>query len=415
MISRIEALNYRCLQYVRQEIELFQILIGPNGSGKSAFLDVVRFIGQLVSEGLDEAISERTANLNDLIWKHVQNRFEIAVEMKIPGNLRIRLEHPEHNTCRYEVAIGIDPDSSENAILAEKATLLTQEKQNNEDYGLFPRYLMPPNTIITPARLKGAKTIINKVKGGNDNFYDETGKGWDHAFKLGSRKSSLANLPEDESRFPVSTWLKHTLSEGIESLILNSVVMRKPSPPGQPKIFQADGSNLPWVIEDLRKRNISRYEQWLSHVRTSLPDIQKIQTVERPEDRHRYLQILYSNGLKIPSWAVSDGTLRLLALTLIAYLEESGRIWLIEEPENGIHPRAVETIYQSLSSAYDNQILCASHSPVILSPAKPENILCFAQNDIGATDIVNGKLHPNVKDWKRFADLGTLFATGVLG
>jgi hypothetical protein len=281
---------------------------------------------------------------------------------------------------------------------------------------LFPRASQAPETILTPAPPKGAKTIVNKVPGGNDNFYDETGKGrWAPAFRFGPRKSALANLPEDESKFPVSTWLKRVLSEGIESLVLNSVLMRKASPPGQPRGFRSDGSNLPWAIEDLRRKNHKKFEQWIAHLRTAIPDIKTITTVERPEDKHRYLQVVSDVGLHAPSWTVSDGTLRLLALTLVAYLEPPGRVYLIEEPENGIHPRAVETVFQSVSSAYDVQILCATHSPVILSLTEPAQILCFARTAEGATDVVRGTEHPNVKDWRRDIDLGTLFATGVLG
>jgi predicted ATPase len=111
----------------------------------------------------------------------------------------------------------------------------------------------------------------------------------------------------------------------------------------------------------------------------------------------------------------SDGTLRLLALTLPAYLDDLKGIYLIEEPENGIHPRAVETMYQSLSSVYQSQILMASHSPVVLSSAKPADVLCFAKNSEGATDIVPGDKHPKLRDWHGEVNFGTLFASGVLG
>jgi hypothetical protein len=33
--------------------------------------------------------------------------------------------------------------------------------------------------------------------------------------------------------------------------------------------------------------------------------------------------IRYKNGIEVPSWALSDGTLRLLALTLLAYVPDS--------------------------------------------------------------------------------------------
>lgn len=35
MIRLIEALNFRCLRYIRQPLRDFQILIGPNASGKT--------------------------------------------------------------------------------------------------------------------------------------------------------------------------------------------------------------------------------------------------------------------------------------------------------------------------------------------------------------------------------------------
>jgi predicted ATPase len=104
-----------------------------------------------------------------------------------------------------------------------------------------------------------------------------------------------------------------------------------------------------------------------------------------------------------------------MALTLPAYLPDFKGIYLVEEPENGIHPTAVETMFQSVSSVYDAQMLLATHSPVILSIAKPEEVLCFAKNEEGATDIVSGNEHPALRDWKRETDLGTLFAAGVLG
>ena len=112
---------------------------------------------------------------------------------------------------------------------------------------------------------------------------------------------------------------------------------------------------------------------------------------------------------------VSDGTLRLLALTLLAYLPGIEGVFLIEEPENGIHPRAVETVFQSLSSVYGAQVLLATHSPVVLSIARPEQVLCFAKTADGATDLVRGSEHPRLKEWKGETDLGTLFASGVLG
>ena len=112
---------------------------------------------------------------------------------------------------------------------------------------------------------------------------------------------------------------------------------------------------------------------------------------------------------------IEFGTLRLLALTLPAYLPDFRGVYLVEEPENGVHPVAVENLFQSLSYVYDAQLLLATHSPVVLSVAKADTVLCFAKTADGATDIVLGSEHPALASWRAETNLGSLFAAGVLG
>lgn len=189
--------------------------------------------------------------------------------------------------------------------------------------------------------------------------------------------------------------------------------MRRPCPPTRQEGFLTDGSNLPYVVARLPDEHRAR---WLAHVREALPDIEEIATAERAEDRHRYLSIRYRNGHEAPSWLVSDGTLRMLALTLLAYTREvKNGVFLIEEPENGIHPRAVETVFRALSGVYDAQALVATHSPVVLGMAQLEDVLCFARTSEGVTDVVAGSEHPRLHNWRGALDLATLFGSGVLG
>lgn len=420
MITLIEAKNFRCLRYVCQPLGDFHVLVGPNASGKTTFLDVVAFLGRLVSEGLDAAVLERTQNFQDLLWGRTGQTFELAIEARIPEERRALLANREFDVIRYEVSIGLTEETAEMAILAEKALLKAETRVSlPPQQNLFPMPPEPPTTLITGKNARGTRTVLNKVPGGNDNFYSEAyherGKGWAPSFKLGPRKSALGNLPADESKFPVSTWLRSLLTEGVQPFVLNSLLIRRASPPGQVRGFKPDGSNLPWVIETLKIHAPENLAGWIRHVQTALPEIENIRTVERPEDRHRYLVIEYHGGLAVPSWMASDGTLRLLALTLPAYLPGFSGVYLIEEPENGIHPRAVETVFQSLSSVYEAQILVATHSPVILSMVEAEKVLCFAKTPEGATDIVSGDRHPALGEWKGETNLGTLFAAGVLG
>lgn len=421
MITLIEASNYRCLRYISQPIHSFHILVGPNGSGKTTFIDVISFLSHLVSNGLDFALESRTKNFNDLTWKRNAEQFELALEATIPENLQ-RLFNKENNpydTIRYEVAIGHDKNTKQVGILEERIFLKIAKTIEFTQKTFFPTMPESIPSLITRKGTRNSLTIVNKVNKGNDyfrtEFYKEKKSSWQYAFRLGLQKSALGNLPDDETQFPATTWLRNLLTEGVQSFVLNSLLIRKASPPGQVKGFQPDGSNLPWVIDDLHKRNPEKFREWVLHIQTAIPDISDIWTIEREDDRSRYLMLKYNNGVEIPSWVVSDGTLRLLALTLPAYLTGIKGIYLIEEPENGIHPRAVETVIQSLSSVYEAQILLATHSPVILGISKIEDVLCFAKTLDGSTDIVSGDQHPALREWKGGTNLGELFAAGVLG
>lgn len=418
MFSLIEARSFRSLRYVSQTLGPFHVLVGPNASGKTTFLDVIAFLHDLVSEGLDRAIDNRASDLLDLCWAGQHDQFELVIEATIPPDRVAMLPDKSLRIIRYEVTIGRDAESNANSILYEIGALRPSVSDAPVTRSLFPAARLPPSTLRRPKE-KGTRRVFSKSPGQFDNFYPETsaeaGTGkWVPAFRLGPRKSTLANLPEDESRFPVATWFKELLRTGVQQFILNSQLIRRASPPGQARTFKPDGSNLPWVIHTIEKNGAERLVQWVNHVRTALPDIKSIRTIERPEDKHRYLEIEYEQGFKVPSWMVSDGTLRLLALTLPAYLPDFSGVFLVEEPENGIHPRAVETLFQSLSSVYGAQILLATHSPVMLSMVETDKVLCFSKID-GATDIVRGDEHPHLREWRGEENLGVLFAGGVLG
>ena len=414
MITLVEALNYRCLRYIRRPLRPFHVLVGPNASGKSTFLDVVGFLSDLLSEGLDAAVSKRTPGPQELLFRGRGDKLELAVEARIPDELCRLSARPELDTARYRVVAGFGETDDCFDLKAETLTLKKAEAYEPRQLELFPAAPTPPPDSLT-ARGKGDKAVVNKVPGGNDNFYRETGKGWAPSFKLGPRKSALGNLPADEESFPVAAWFREYLTAGVQRFALNSLAIKRPSPPSRVSGFLPDGSNLPWVVARMKKGNPRRYREWIAHLQTALPDLKDISVFERPEDKHCYMIYKYESGLEVPSWLVSDGTLRLTALTLPTYLPDLRGIYLIEEPENGIHPKDAATAYDSLCSMYEAQVLLATHSPVVLNAAKAEEVLCFAKDDDGATDIVPGSEHPMLQEWQRRTDLGTLFASGVLG
>lgn len=428
MIARIEALNYRCLRYVAQELSPFQVLVGPNGSGKSTFFDVVALLSDFLANGLDDAIllgpdpsrpRGRSSRVDELFFQGHGDRFELAIELEIPARLRRDSKNGGYERARYEVAFGQGADSQALTVVAETFWLATKDPgRRDPGASLFPEGPLPPKTLLKAPEGKhaprGWRRVVNKIAAsGNDNFQAET-SGWNMPFKSGPRRAALANLPEDPDRFPVAVWARELLLRGLQRIALNVEALRRPCSPSLPTRFAPDGSNLPRVASALQSEQPQRFKNWVAHVQTILPDLERIDTVSSEVDKSLYFRLSQGGAHQVPSWLLSDGTLRMLVLTILPYLGTQDNVYLIEEPENGVHPQAIEAIYDALCGVYDNQVLLASHSPLVLGRTEPRDLLCFTRSARGEAVVVRGDAHPRLRHWRGEVDLATLYAAGVL-
>jgi predicted ATPase len=307
--------------------------------------------------------------------------FALTVQVDIPPELQAR---KDECAIRYQVRIRLDTEHETLQVAEETAWLPRQNLK------------------------------IVERKGGRVQFHGEaTGELIVERDQYGNY-SSLNSIPMDDS-FPAAARLRDLLRQGIRTVVLDPQDLAKPSPLPTGDVKKVTGSSLARQVSRLKSDwSTGRYQDWLAHIRTALPDVRIIDSVPREEEKSRFVMIEYENGVRVPQWMLSEGTLRLLALTILAYLPDFQGVYLIEEPENGVHPTALETIYQSLSSVYDAQVLVASHSPVLLSMAKPKQILCFSKTPEG-TKIVRGSDHPALRDWQGEVSLGTMVASGILG
>jgi len=401
MITRIEALNYRCLKHVAIDVPQFGILIGPNASGKSTLFDAVRVAKDTLNKGAVNAVLSRGRSFRELAWKGQTEEFSVTFRVATPLDQNTQAEE---YAVDYALRFGADPYTGI-AIQGESLQFVVVAKSGREhSFKIVERDVVPQE--FHSATYYAERDFLHNVDLRSPRR--ET--------QLLPFVPALARFGLPETDYPRSVWLRGFLSRNVALVSLEVDLLHKPSSADLGwGVFRPDGSNVPHLIESLKKEHPDRFKQWLAHVRTVLDDVKYIIVKEREEDRSRYLVLVQKNGTKVPSWLVSDGTLRFLALTLLAYHPVATGTYLIEEPENGIHPLAIEAVYQSLSSAYDAQILVATHSPMLLSLAKPEEILCFTRDEEGATQIVRASEHPRLRDWKGEVDLSTLYASGVLG
>ena len=423
IINRVQVLNYGCLHYVDVPLDRFHVFIGPNASGKSTLMDAIKFVSDVVRDGVEAACRSRTANFADLVWGRPQDpkeqRFEIALEFGLPEEVRDKMpEQRSFSIFRYEMAVAPNVETGRIGLAEEKGALLLQSTHKTRQLSMFPDPIAPSQTILQPSG-RGRRTVFRMSEGGRSRFSDETvaetgSVNWNPGLTLSSDRSAMSILPDYDDKFPASTRALVFLRDKVIGLSLNSGRMRQASPPGMGLGLRPDGSNVPWVADSLLEQDEERARWWMGHMKTALAGFASVRVIDRPDDRHKYLMLKYENGLEVPSWKASDGTLRFMALTLLANLPNATGLYMIEEPENGIHPGALEELFNSLSCVYDAQVLLATHSPEIVAVSDINHLIIFGKTSKGEVDVTSGSMHPYLRDWQNQIDLGTFYASGAL-
>ncbi len=426
MITLIEALNYRCLRYIRQPLGPFHVLVGPNASGKSVFLDVLLFLQDFFTSDLETAVNKRspTRNFFDLVWGRDGDFFELALEVKIPESylpdpekiIDPKMKH-DFDTIRYELRLKFDREDYGLMIEGERAYLkknsaspITKDDitetlfEGSIDFNNTPHFVLEKGSPLYSVEYYELDKVHPTY---GSTIYDPNPR---------LKKSTIFNVHYGEAMGPTFSWFRDYIKYGINLFLPNNETLKNPTPPGPSSHLKTDYSNICLVIEHLQKRNPELFHEWILHLQTALPDLDTILLYNQEEKYSVYMMLRYTNGLEVPSWLVSEGTLRLIALTLPAYLPDNKGVYLFEEPENGIHPYAINAIMQSMQSFYDGQVFITTHDPALVRLIDDlEQILCFTQTLGNGTKIVKGSEHPALKNWREKANLGTLFAGGFLG
>jgi len=437
MISRIEAYKYRCFEKLDVGFNNFRVLVGANGAGKSTLLDIVTLLSDMVRfRRVDAAFFEKTPNhpraraelAEDLIFNQQGDFFAVVVEVGLPdavvSSLTERLSsrmsparaeqyrrRPEAwpGILRYELQCEKLNDQiqvSQEYLLALQAGERHRHPHGAGLVGEEPRKL-PRTCIPILVRQRGEPAVFSP---------EAQTKRMQFQFRFEPAELALANVPSDQDHFAAALWFRSFLSHGTCFYQPNAAALRQASPARiRTLTLSSDGSTLPWLIARLKEAQDQRaFKRWLGLVQLALPPIHDVLPFVREDDRAAYFKLVYESNFAVSSPNLSDGTLNILALTILPYLDRLPNLITVEEPENGVHPKAIQAITEALSSVGNAQVWLSSHSPIVLANVKPENVLCLSLSTTGAVTAIPGERHPGLADWKGGVDLGTLFATGVL-
>jgi predicted ATPase len=396
MISRIEVSQYRCFHSLEIELTHHHVLAGANGSGKTTLLDIPTLFAELLTTHdvnnvfFEPTLSQsraRAENPIELVHKLQGNSFFLSLEVQHHACERLRYELTFDVIDKLQIAqehLFIFPESERESIVK-----LRDEKATDKGFQVIRR----SNHQATFQAERQSQTF---------NFTIHQGQ------------LALSSLPADHRLFPATLWFRNSLQQYTCLYEPQGFKLRQASPPRYRTGLSPDGRGLPWQILALQKDKPQEFEEWLALVQLALPSIQNIQAIEREDDRHAYIKIQYQNGIVVPSSGLSDGTLSILALTILPYVGKRPQVITLEEPENGIHPSAIEAVLQAIRAVDTSQIWLTTHSPIVLAHTELEKVLCMCLTDEGSVEVVSGDKHPRLAHWQGGIDLGTLFAAGVL-
>ncbi|MDR2826215.1 MAG: AAA family ATPase, partial [Deltaproteobacteria bacterium] len=182
--------------------------------------------------------------------------------------------------------------------------------------------------------------------------------------------------------------------------------------------LKQDAANLGAFLYHLRKNYPKNYRDIVTTVQLVAPFFDDF--FLRPNPDHKdYIELEWmEHGSDIPfkAYALSDGSLRFicLATVLLQPAELQPEIILIDEPELGLHPAAINILAGMLRSvSADRQIIVSTQSTDLLNEFTAEDVI-VAEREQGETNL--HRLDTNsLSVWLEEYSLGELWYKNILG
>lgn len=189
-------------------------------------------------------------------------------------------------------------------------------------------------------------------------------------------------------------------------------------------LMNEDGYGLATALAYMKLSNSEGFTEIEKRTRAIVPSFEGLR-FKRSKVEKEGSQDVYGDELvfdmrgahNLPSAAISEGTLLTLGL-LTMTMEYSQRygdlLFLIDELERGLHPRALgELVSQLRRLAGESkvQILATSHSPYLVDALKPDEVRLTGLLEDGTATICNLTDHPDFDRWKEEMSPGEFWST----
>jgi predicted ATPase len=440
VLTRLKIDGFKNLDNVDVRFGPFTCVAGPNGVGKSNLFDAITFLAALADKPLVEAalsvrgVDSGRGDIRSLFRKRGDSsseRIAFLVEMIIPEFGEDPLGQPARASMtflRYELRLRFRPDPvirSLGVIEIEhesmhhinrgeaKRNLGFDHKKAWRDTVVIGRRTSP---YISTEREEGKSVILlhadskGQMGGGRPRRVSASGL-------PRTVLSSVNNAAEHRTlvlaRQEMVSWTQ---------LQLEPSALRAPDAFSAPRTLAPNGAHLPATLyslaqiaeskekgaeEDVYARVANRLSQLVEDVRGLRVDVD--------EKRQQFNIVLADRELtEHVAGALSDGTLRFLALTVLEADPRSPRLLCLEEPENGIHPLRIPAVIQLLrdlavdtSEPMDDdnplrQVIVNTHSPSVVSHVWDDALLIARAGIVTANGVQQTRLslRPLPRTWR---------------
>jgi len=373
-------------------------VIGKNGVGKSTLFDAFGFLADCLKVGVEEACDLRgRGGFSRIRSQGQEDLIEFEVYYKEDGNAR---------PITYELVIGLDSTKRPHV---QKERLRQRRKEQKHGWPFSFLVLNEGKGVVWKGEKEGKQ--IDEAKGGLDlvGLMEDIRKGED---KEESKETEVVEL-EDKRKLGIATLgsLKQhprisafrRFIEGWYLSYFTPDAARSLPLAGPQKHLNVHGDNLGNVVQFMEREHPKKFHSILDSIAKKIPGVDKIETDKTPDGR--LLLKFNDKGFKDPFYAqqMSDGTLKVFAYLLLLEDPTPPPFLCIEEPENGLYHKLLESLAQEFrehatGQKGGSQIFITTHQPYFVDALSPEEVWVLEKEEDGFSKIRSASDDPKVKN-----------------
>lgn len=241
-----------------------------------------------------------------------------------------------------------------------------------------------------------------------------SGRGGSNAIYLSLNQEGIYQTSDRTNVGSLADKFSHYLSENIYRFYAERINISS-SPLGTSKELKSDASNLAEVLNATHNSNPVLYQKFVDLVSEVIPSVKGVTSIMTETGQINTLNyeiriwtvspINEREDLTIPLYNSGTGVSQVLAILYVTVTSKQPKIIIIDELNSFLHPGAAKKLIQILNKFPQHQYFISTHSPEILSIAKPSTITQLSYID-GETKIATLDLSDKSELKNAFKEIG---------